>query len=100
MIRHIVMWKLKEFAEGNSKEINARKVKTSLESLKALIPSIVELEVGIDIGGTGSSYDVVLSTTFLNMEDLSAYQTHPEHMRVGEFIGKVREKRVVADYEI
>ncbi|MGL5244279.1 MAG: Dabb family protein [Sarcina sp.] len=34
------------------------------------------------------------------MEDLNSYQKHPEHVKVGEFISKVRDGRVVVDYEI
>ena len=34
MIKHIVMWKLKDFAEGGSKLENAKKIKDMLEALK------------------------------------------------------------------
>ena len=48
MVKHIVMWKLKEEAEGKTKKENAEIIKSSLESLKNKISEIVEIEVGIN----------------------------------------------------
>ncbi len=60
MIKHIVMWKLKDEAEGNSKAENAKIIKNSLEDLKGKINEIVHLEVGIDVNKSEQAYDVVL----------------------------------------
>ena len=49
MIKHIVMWKLKESAEGRTKQENAWMIKQELEQLKGTIREIVSLEVGINI---------------------------------------------------
>ena len=45
MIKHIVMFRLKDSAEGHSKAENARKLKILLESLKEKIPVVKCLEV-------------------------------------------------------
>ena len=100
MIKHIVMWKLEENAEGNTKLENAKIIKEKLEALVVIIPEIVELEVGIDILGTNQSYDVVLVSIFKSLEELDIYAKHPEHLKVGEFVGKVRKDRVAVDYEV
>lgn len=100
MIKHIVMWKLEENAEGNTKLENAKIIKKKLEALVGIIPEIVELEVGIDILETNQSYDVVLVSTFKSLEDLDIYAKHPEHVKVGEFVGKVRKDRIAVDYEV
>ena len=60
MIKHIVMWKLKDEAEGNSKAENAKIIKNSLEYLKGKINEIVNIEVGIDVNKSEQAYDVVL----------------------------------------
>lgn len=99
MIKHIVMWKLQEFADGRNKLENAKIIKEKLEALVGIIPEIVKLEVGIDILGTSQSYDVVLVSEFKSLEDLNIYANHPEHLKVGEFVGKVREDRIAVDYE-
>lgn len=100
MIKHIVMWKLKEFAEGKDKVENANIIKASLEDLQDKINEIKFIEVGININNSAQAYDIVLYSHFENMEDLNIYQKHPLHVKVADFVGKVREERVVVDYEI
>jgi hypothetical protein len=99
LIKHIVMWKLKDLAEGKDKLENAKIIKTSLESLQKDIKEISFIEVGIDVSKSAQAYDVVLYSEFESMEALNTYQNHPEHLKAAEFIGKVREERVVVDYE-
>jgi hypothetical protein len=99
MIKHIVMWKLKDFAEGADKARNAKRIKIELETLKISIPQIAHLEVGINILDSDAAYDVVLFSTFKNETDLELYQNHPDHRAVAEFIGKIRESRAVVDYK-
>ena len=98
MIKHIVMWKLKDFAEGANKKDNALKIKSSLEELRYKIKEIKFLEVGISISDAPDFYDIVLISEFKDPRDLENYQKHPEHVKVGEFIGKVRLERKVVDY--
>jgi hypothetical protein len=100
MIKHIVMWKLEEFAEGADKKENALRVKRLLEGLKDKIKEIRFIEIGININDTPVAYDIVLYSEFNSLEDLDAYQNHPEHLIAGEFIGKVRKDRRVVDYEV
>jgi hypothetical protein len=100
MIKHIVMWKLKDFAEGTSRAENARKIKADLERLKDKIKQVRFIEVGVNFNASADAYDVVLYSEFANREDLEAYQQHPEHLKAGGFIGKVRMDRKVIDYEV
>lgn len=100
MIKHIVMWKLKEVAECGDRIQNARKMKHDLEALKSKIPQIKNIEVGLNSLPSEGSYDVVLYSEFESEKDLDAYQKHPEHLKVAEFIGTVKERRAVVDYTI
>lgn len=100
MIKHIVMWKLKEFADGKEKQENAKIIKTGLENLQDKINELKFIEVGINVNNSSQAYDVVLYSQFENMEDLNIYQNHPEHIKVGEFVKKVVNERVVVDYEV
>lgn len=99
MFKHIVVWKLKDFAEGAAKAENARKMKAILEELKEKITVIKALEVGININGYPDSYDVVLYAEFDNAADFQKYRDHPEHLKGGEFVSKVRLERKTIDYE-
>lgn len=99
MIKHIVMWRLKDAAHGNDKAANARVIKERLESLRGRIPGLLAIEVGIDFLGSPESADIVLYSEFTSREALDAYQTHPLHQAIGPFIGEAREERRVVDYE-
>jgi hypothetical protein len=100
MLKHIVMWKFKEAAEAAGKDENLRKAKALLDSLPPIIREIKGFEVGIDFLHSDSSYDLVLISTFENAVTLAAYQTHPEHVRVVEFLRKVHAGKVVVDYVV
>ena len=93
------MWKLKDFAEGQTKAENANTIKTRLETLKDKIGQIRFLEVGVNLNRSEQAYDAVLITEFSSLEDLNFYKNHPEHVKISEFVGKVRDARVVVDYE-
>lgn len=100
MIKHIVLFKLADEAEGNSKAENAAIIKQRLETLKDSIPEILKMEVSINHpDAPAGNYDIVLDSEFKNLDDLQIYITHPEHQKVGEFIVKVRTERAAIDYE-
>lgn len=98
MLKHIVMWKLKDFAEGKTKAENAKMMKVMLEGLKEKIAEIKHIEVGMNVIPSEAAFDVVLYSKFEDEEALVIYQKHPEHVKVAEFVGKIKEERVVVDY--
>lgn len=101
MIKHIVLFKLAEKAEGRSKEDNAILIKEKLESLKVMIKEIHKIEVSInDTEASSYNYDIILDSEFASFSDLEKYINHPEHKKVGEFISKVRISRAAIDYKI
>lgn len=100
MLKHIVMWKLKEQAEGNTNIKNALLMKEMLETLKNSIPEIGLIEVGLNVNSSAVAYDVVLYSEFKDEEAFEIYLDHPEHLKVAEFVGKVYDDRVVVDYMV
>jgi heme-degrading monooxygenase HmoA len=100
MIKHIVMWKLKEHAEGADKLANAREMKRRLDECAAIVPGIRTFEVTLAQPGLEATYDVVLYSEFDSREALQAYIDHPTHKAVVPFIGAVREGRQCMDYEV
>lgn len=99
MIKHVVMWEFKDFAEGNKKEKNIEIVAEKLLSLQDLVEQIKFLEVGKNINKSDAAYELVLITEFENLSDLDQYQNNPEHKKVAAFIEKTAAKRVLVDYE-
>jgi hypothetical protein len=100
MIKHIVMWKLKDFAEGADRATNAVKMKNKLDACAALVPGTLKFEVALAQPGLEATYDVVLCSEFESKEALDAYGEHPTHQAIKSFIGAVRESRQCMDYQI
>mmetsp|Transcript_16562 Transcript_16562/g.35893 ORF Transcript_16562/g.35893 Transcript_16562/m.35893 type:complete len:103 (+) Transcript_16562:31-339(+) len=101
MIKHVVIWKLLEEANGKTKAENAREFKARLEALIPKIKAIKSMEVGIGYAPEdGPVADMTLTSIHDSKEGLQEYIDHPDHQEVVAFAkGIVAERRVV-DYEI
>lgn len=100
MVRHVVMFEFEKHAQGKSAYENAVIAKDLLLSLKDKIDFIRYMEVGINDGNADqSNYMLSLICDFDNIDDINAYAVHPEHLKVAEFIKKVRIGRACVDYE-
>ena len=87
MVKHIILWQLKdELSAAEKAEIKAN-IKTGLEGLAGQIPGLVEVHVNIN-GLPSSNADLMLDTTFTDAAALKGYSTHPAHVAVAD--GKVR----------
>jgi hypothetical protein len=95
MVKHIVMWKIKD---GFNKDEIYEQIKEKVLSLKEFIPEIKHIEVGRNITASINAYDVVLYSEFGSKEDLDTYLVHPEHVKVADFIKTVISDRKVVDY--
>lgn len=94
MIRHIVFFRFKkEHPEA------VAKTKQLLLGMKGRIPQLLDIEVGVDVLHSERSYDLALVTTFQSLADLDAYQVHPVHQEVAQYIASVRESAASVDYE-
>jgi len=93
MIKHIVMWKLRDKAD-------AAEIKARLEALSGKIPGLIRIEVGVDFLESEQSADVVLYSELESREALDAYQAHPEHQAVVPLIKGAAIARTVVDYEV
>ena len=100
MLKHIVMWQLKDHAEGADKAANALKMKALLDACAGIVPGMLKFETAIAAPGLEATYDVVLYSEFSSSAALDAYQEHPQHVALKPFIGAVRQARQCMDYEI
>ena len=96
MVKHIVMWR---FKDGVS-EADKLEMKRQLEALKGVVPTLIDIEVGLDVAGKDASMDMALYSEFASMDDLEAYAVHPEHLKVVGFVKTLVCERAVVDYEI
>ena len=87
MVRHVILWKLKEELQGADKEAVKAGIKEGLEGLAGKVPGLVEVHVNIH-GLPSSTADLMLDTTFESAEALKGYSVHPAHVAVAD--SKVR----------
>ncbi len=96
MIKHIVCFKLTD----NSPE-KLEKAKNILLSMKDKVPTVREIEVGIDVLHSERSYDIILQVLLDDISSLDAYQNDPYHCSVVKtYMHSVRESSIAVDYEV
>lgn len=100
MLKHVVMWRFIEGAEGKSRSEHAQWMKEHLEALVGVVPEIRALEVGIDCNKGAAAYDAVLISLFEDTEALKRYKHHPAHLAISTYCKQVRESRTVVDFEV
>lgn len=99
MIKHIVMFKLKE-ADGKTEYENALEAKKRFDNIIAEVKELKKGEVVINSkDAPESNYTIALICEFDDIAALNAYQVHPAHVEFGRFIGTVKTDRACIDYE-
>ncbi len=100
MIKHIVMFKLEEEAEGKSKKENLELALEMLNDFQNQIPTLKEFHAVVNSEETPeSNYELALVCDFEDINGLNIYQEHPVHKEFGKYITKVRKQRACIDYE-
>lgn len=100
MLRHIIMFKLKETANKSELQKNAEILKEKLEDLKLQITEIKALEVGINVVDRPWAFDIVLCIDFENLSDFESYIIHPTHQAFIEFNKQYSIAKTSVDYLI
>lgn len=99
MIKHIVMFKLKD-TEGKTAYENALEAKERFNDVIANVKELKKGEIVINSKDADqSNYTISLLCDFETIDDLNAYQVHPAHVAFGKFIGTVKTDRACIDYE-
>ena len=97
MVKHIIIWELKE--EFNTDAIK-KDMKESLEELKGVIPGLLEMKIQIE-KLPSSKGDVMLYSEFENEEALKNYAVHPAHVEVADtLVRPFTAQRSCLDFEI
>ncbi|MCR4847104.1 MAG: Dabb family protein [Eubacterium sp.] len=100
MVKHVILWQLKDELSADEKIKVKAGIKSGLEGLAGQIPGLVEIKVQTE-GLASSNADVMLDSTFDDEASLKGYAVHPAHVAVAD--GAVRpytKTRVCIDYEI
>ena len=100
MVKHIILWQLKDELSAEEKGNVKKGIKEGLEGLAGKIPGLVEIKVQTE-GLASSNAEVMLDSTFEDEAALNGYAVHPEHVAVAD--GKVRpytKTRMCLDFEV
>lgn len=100
MVKHIILWKLKEdLSEQEKKDVMAG-MKENLEGLVGKVPGLTHVAVVTDKLAS-SNADVMLDSELESEEALKGYQSHPEHVKVADtYVRPYTEVRLCIDYEV
>lgn len=99
MIRHIIMFKLKDLGSESLKKEKLKELKKKIDELGTTISEIEFIEAGINFSPRDVAFDLVINSTFKTNSDLAAYAIHPEHIKLVEFLKDVKLSSAVVDYE-
>ena len=83
MVKHIILWQLKDELQGAEKDEVKAGIKAGLEGLLGQIPGLIDIKVQIE-GLASSNADVMLDSTFVDERALKTYATHPAHVKVAD----------------
>ena len=98
MVKHIVLFKLKDNVSEAEKLVVMNKFKAAIEALPAKISVIRKIEVGLNIN-PDETWNIALDSEFDTLEDVKFYATHPDHVAAGKILAETKESRACVDYE-
>ncbi len=100
MVKHVILWKLKEELAGQEKEKVLGAMKEQLEALVGKVPGLLRLEI-VTTPLASSNADVMLDSDLESVEALKGYQSHPDHVAVANtYVRPFTEVRLCMDYEV
>lgn len=83
MVKHVILWTLKDSYSDEEKREIKKNIKEGLEGLKGKIDGLKEITVNID-PLPSSNCDLMLDSLFDSEEALKNYAVHPAHVAVAE----------------
>ena len=97
MVKHIVLFKLKENLSTEEKQAVIDKFKAAIEALPAKISVIRKVEVGLNMN-PGETWNIALYSEFDTLEDVKAYAVHPAHVAAAGILKEAKQDRACTDY--
>ncbi len=99
MIKHIVLFKLKEEVDKTEKLSVMKQFKAAIEALPEVISEVRNIEVGLNMN-PAETWHISLYSEFDSLEDLKAYATHPAHVEAAKILADFKSERSCVDYEV
>lgn len=91
MLLHLVLLRFDDPADADEAERRVRALVGRIDVLRGL-------DVGRNVVESDRAYDLGIYAAFDSLEDMEAYQRHPEHVPVAEFIRERRSAVAAVDF--
>lgn len=98
MVKHIVLFKLKDSLSDEQKLSVMTSFKQAIEALPEKISVIRSIEVGLNIN-PAETWNIALYSEFDSLDDVKTYAAHPDHVAAGALLADAKESRACVDYE-
>ena len=85
MVKHIVLFKLKDEALADEKLAAMNSFKSAIEALPAKISVIRKIEVGLNVN-PAETWSIALYREFDTLDYVKYYANHPHHVASGKLI--------------
>mgnify|MGYP000935430052 CR=1 FL=1 len=100
MVKHRILWQLREELTAQEKERVKRGIKEGLEGLAGKVPGLLEIRVQTECLPS-STADVMLDSSFEDEAALEGYAVHPAHVAVADScVRPYTRTRLCIDYEL
>ena len=98
MVKHIVMFKLKDTLSKEEKQVVMNDFKAAIEALPAQIDIIRKVFVGFNFN-EAEEWDICLESEFDSLDDVKVYAAHPAHVAAAGILKDAKQDRACVDYE-
>lgn len=98
MLRHIILWKIKNEVPEEERRAVKERIKASLEALVSVIDGLEEMKIHIDSLPT-STADMMLESKLRDADALAFYRDHPAHVKAATYVRSVVDVRLCLDFE-
>ena len=98
MVKHIVLFKLKDTLAPEEKSDIMNRFKTDIEALPEKIPFIRSIRVGLNMN-PAEEWDICLESCFGSFDEVKAYAMHPDHLAAAGILKDAKCGRACVDYE-
>ena len=100
MVKHVIIWNLKDEFSDEEKLVIKHNAKQNLEALVGKIDGLVDLKIQTEFLST-STGEMMLDSTFVDFDALRAYATHPLHQEsANRYVRPFTASRSCVDFEI
>ena len=98
MVKHIVLFKLKDSLSKEEKCDVMNRFKVAIEALPEKISVIRKVFVELNMN-EAETWDICLESEFDTLDDVKLYAVHPDHVAAAGILKEAKGDRACVDYE-